>query len=75
MDSELASLTNKFKAEKIIEQLRSVGLSPTLQEANIRGKHVYRLSVEGFASRAEAESFIRKASDKYDMKGGWVRRS
>lgn len=71
----LASLTNKQKIEKVADQLRTVGLTPEIQEAVIKGQHVYRLSVGGFVSRNEAETFVRKASDQFGMKGGWVRRS
>ncbi len=71
----LASLTNKSKAEKIIEQLYAEGLVPNMQQAIVRGERVYRLSVSGFFNRGEAESFIRKAGEKYGMKGSRIRKS
>lgn len=71
----LASLTNKSKAEKIIEQLYAEGLVPNMQQAVVRGERVYRLSVSGFFNRDEAESFIRKADEKYGMKDSRIRKS
>lgn len=71
----LASLTNKNKAEKIVEQLYAEGLLPNIQQAIVRGERVYRLSVSGFLNRDEAESFIRKADEKYGMKDSRIRKS
>ena len=70
----LASLTNKNKVEEIVEQLQQAGLSPLIQQAVVKGIHVYRLSVSGFLNRDEAESFIRKAGEEYGMKDGWIRK-
>jgi len=71
----LASLKNKTKAEKIVQQLYDEGLFPTIKQAVVKGERVYRLSVSGFINRDEAESFIRKAGKKYGMKGSRIRRS
>ena len=71
----LASLSNKDKAEKVVKQLHAAGLSPVIQQAVVKGKHVYRLSVRGFSNRDEAELFIRKAGEQYGMKDGWIRKS
>jgi len=71
----LASLSNKSKAEKIVQQLYAEGLVPSITPAMVRGERVYRLSVSGFVNRDEAESFIRKADKKYGMKGSRIRKS
>lgn len=71
----LASLRNKDKAEKIVQQLYAEGLLPTIKQAIVKGEHVYRLSVSGFYNRGEAESFIRKANKKYGMKDSRIRKS
>jgi len=71
----LASLTNKDKAEKIVQQLYAEGLQPSIKQAVVNGARVYRLSVSGFFNRDEAESFIRKADKKYGMKDSRIRKS
>jgi len=71
----LASLSNKSKAEKIVQQLYAEGLVPSMKPAIVRGERVYRLSVSGFFNRDEAESFIRKADKKYGMKNSRIRKS
>ena len=70
----LASFTNKNSAQKKAEQLSAAGLSPSLQQAVVKGSQVYRLSVGGFENRSDAELFIREAGDKYGLKNGWVRK-
>jgi cell division septation protein DedD len=71
----LASLTNKTKADKIVQQLYAEGLFPTIKQAIVKGERVYRLSVSGFIDRDEAEAFIRKAGKRYGMKDSRIRRS
>ncbi len=70
----LASLTNKTRAEKIVQQLYAEGLKPSLKPAIVKGEKVYRLSVSGFYNRDEAELFIRKADKKYGMKNSRIRK-
>lgn len=71
----LASLSNKIKAEEILEQLYEAGYIPLIQQAVVNGKRVYRLSVSGFSNSKEAELFIRKAGKQYGMKDGFLRKS
>ncbi len=71
----LASLTNKDKAEKIVQQLFAEGLQPSIKQAIVNGTRVYRLSVSGFYNRDQAELFIRKAGEKYGMKDSRIRKS
>jgi len=70
----LASLTNKNKADTLIEQLDSTGLAPSLQQAEVNGKLVYRLIIGGFASHNDAQTFIQHAGEQYGLSGGWVRK-
>lgn len=71
----LVSLKNKTQAENVIKQLHEAGLAPEIQETVVNGGLVYRLSVGGFDTRTDAESFIHIASKQYGMKNGWVRKS
>lgn len=71
----LASLTNKNKAEEVVDRLHKADLNPFIQTVVVKGKQVYRLSVSGFSTRNEAEAFIDEAGQKYGMKGGWIRES
>lgn len=71
----LASLTNKDKAEQVVEQLNEENLYPFIQTVVVKGKQMYRLSVSGFINREQAEAFVREAGVKYGMKDGWIRKS
>ena len=52
--------------------MKKSGLSPKVAKAEVKGTNVYRLSVDGFPTRADALGFIRQAEKKYGLKGGWV---
>lgn len=71
----LASFTNKAKADKVLEPLYAAGLSPFIQQANVNGKRLYRLIIDGFVSQADAKLFVRRADDEFRLPGGWVRKS
>lgn len=71
----LASFTNKNKADKALQPLYAAGLSPLIQEANVNGQRLYRLIIDGFASQAAAKLFVRRADDQFGLQGGWVRKS
>ena len=71
----LVSLKNKTQAENVVKQLHEAGLAPEIQKTVVNGGLVYRLSVGGFDTRSDAESFIHVASKQYGMKNGWVRKS
>ena len=71
----LASFTNIDKAEKALEPLYAAGLSPLIQQANVNGKRIYRLIIDGFASQADAKLFVRRADDEFGLQGGWIRKS
>jgi cell division septation protein DedD len=71
----LASFTNKNSAEKVVDILYAAGLSPSLQQAVVNDEQVFRLIVDGFENRNDAESFIREAGKKYGMNNGWVRKA
>jgi len=71
----LASFTDINKTENALEPLYAAGLSPLIQEANVNGKRIYRLIIDGFASQADAKLFVRRADDEFGMQGGWIRKS
>lgn len=69
----LASLTNKDKAQAAFDKLRQAGISPRIQQVMVNGRIVFRISVEGFRSREAASAFITEARSKYGFDGGWIR--
>ena len=71
----LASFTDINKTENALEPLYAAGLSPLIQEANVNGKRIYRLIIDGFASQADAKLFVRRADDEFGLQGGWIRKS
>ncbi len=71
----LASFTDINKTENALEPLYAAGLSPLIQEANVNGKRIYRLIIDGFASQADAKLFVRRADDEFGLHGGWIRKS
>ncbi len=73
--ANLASFTNKNKADKALEPLYAAGLLPLIQEANVNGRRIYRLIIDGFASQADAKLFVRRAGDEFGLPGGWIRKS
>ena len=71
----LASLSSKEQVQIGLSMLKKSGKVPVVQEIVVNGATVYRLSVEGFATRKEALQFISTANKKYGFDGGWVRQS
>ncbi len=71
----LASFTNKTKADKVLEPLYAAGLSPLIQQTNVNGKRIYRLIIDGFSSHEDAKLFVRRADDEFGLPGGWIRKS
>lgn len=71
----LASFTDIDKTEKALEPLYAAGLSPLIQQANVNGKRIYRLIIDGFVSQADAKLFVRRADDEFGLHGGWIRKS
>ncbi len=71
----LASFANINKTEKALEPLYAAGLSPLIEQANVNGKRIYRLIIDGFSSQAEARLFVRRADDEFGLHGGWIRKS
>ncbi len=60
------SFLDKTYAEEEIEKLKTAGYSPYIIEADINGKHWYRVRVKRFYERADAEKFIEELKKK-----GW----
>ncbi len=69
----LASLSSRDKAQQAVARLKPAGVTPMIQEAVVNGEQVYRLSVAGFFSRADATAFIDKARREFGFDGGWIR--
>ena len=69
----LASLSTQQQAQLAVDNLQKAGISPLIQETVVRGKRVYRLSVDGFASRDAAQVFIARAKNSLGFEGGWAR--
>jgi cell division septation protein DedD len=70
----LASLSDRNKARKAYQKLSAAGVSPLIQEVELQGKRMYRLSVDGFTSRKAAQQFVEKAARSYGFAAGWIRR-
>ena len=71
----LASLSSKEQVQIGLSMLEKSGKVPVVQEIVVNGATIYRLSVEGFATRKEALQFVSTAKKKFGFEGGWVRRS
>jgi cell division septation protein DedD len=71
----LASLSTQQQALSAVDSLRVAGIAPIIQETVVNGKQVYRLSVDGFTTRAAAQEFIVRARTRLGFPGGWARRA
>ncbi len=71
----LAAFTSKNKADKALKPFYAAGLSPFIQEANINGKRIYRVIIDGFSSQKDAKGFVHRANNEFGLHGGWVRKS
>jgi hypothetical protein len=69
----LATLTSATSARAAYDKLLQAGVTPLIEEVVLNDKKVYRLSVNGFATREAAYGFIAEASEKYGFEGGWIR--
>jgi len=70
----LVALSNKTRADEIVNQLRAGGQKPFIDQVTINGQLIYRLSVGGFAEFEQAELFVIIAEEEYGMKGGWIKK-
>jgi cell division protein FtsN len=70
----LASLSTQQQAQLAVNRLQKAGVAPLIEEAVVKGKRVYRLSVDGFATRDAALVFIAHAKTRLGFDGGWARR-
>ena len=69
----LAALSDRQLARKAMQRLKGAGVSPMIEEVELKGKKVYRLRVDGFASRQAAKNFVNKAR-RYGFDKGWIRK-
>ncbi|NNE64321.1 MAG: SPOR domain-containing protein [Gammaproteobacteria bacterium] len=68
----LASLSSEQKARAGAAVLEKSGIQADVIPAIVNGTMLYRLSVKGFSSRADAMQFVNKARQQYGFDGGWV---
>jgi len=68
----LASFSEKNKAYGQLATFKSLGVSPIVERTMVGNKTIYRLCVEGFASREEAGWFISRLNKKHAI-NAWVR--
>ena len=68
----LASLSSEQKAQASAAVLEASGIQADVYPVMVNATMLYRLSVKGFASRAEAMQFVNKARLQYGFDGGWV---
>ena len=69
----LAALSNRQLARKAMQRLKGAGVTPMIEEVELKGKKVYRLRVDGFTSRQAAKNFVSKAR-RYGFDKGWIRK-
>ena len=69
----LASFSSRDKALAANEILQQSGALPLIEEVLVNDETVYRISVDGFTSRAVANEFIAVANEQYGFEGGWIR--
>lgn len=68
----LASFSDRGKAQSQLSKLHFQHYMPVIEEARVNNKKIYRLSVEGFSTREEASQYVQQARRKFGFKG-WIR--
>lgn len=63
----LVSLSNSDAAAKLVKDIYESGFSPSIQQATVNSRNVYRISVRGFDSEEDAKQYIRDAGKKYGI--------
>ncbi len=71
----LASFTSKDRTQGKVKQLLSIGYTPLIEEAEVKGTRVYRLIVDGFEEKSQAQLFNQIVAEQFGMKGGWIRKN
>ncbi len=70
--ANFSSFLDRQKAEMERQKLSSYRIDVTVRRVFVDGKYLYRLSRDGFASRAEAMRFIDRVERRYGL-SGWVK--
>lgn len=68
----LASYGNRHQAEKALHKYASDLPDAVIQNALVKGKHVYRISVTGFSSKKDALAYRDRMQRELGLKGGWI---
>ncbi len=72
---QIASLKEKAKAAELQKKLSASGFKPRIVENNIHGKGKwFRVVVDGFTSKASAQTAAEKISKKTGISGGIIKR-
>jgi cell division septation protein DedD len=68
----LASFSQKEKAERFVEKAESRGIDAGLSQVTVRGKEYWRVHISGFATAAEAEIKANQIKEMLGLKDVWV---
>ena len=68
----IASLTNRDKVNKFIEYAKTKGIDAKQAHVTVKGKNYWRVSVKGFLTLDEAESYAILVKDRLGLKEVWV---
>ncbi|MBW1720847.1 MAG: SPOR domain-containing protein [Deltaproteobacteria bacterium] len=66
---QLASLSDRFGAKKMIDRLIAKGYDAYFRETYVKGKTYFRVRCGTFHSREEAERYARKLLEREGLKG------
>ena len=68
----IASLANRDKANKYVEYAKIKGIDAKQAQVTVKGRKYWRVSVKGFLTLDEAESYAIFAKDRLGLKEVWV---
>lgn len=70
----LAAFSDRDKAVIQLSRLRKAGYIPAMKKISIKGRQMYRLSIDGFSTHEEARLFSIEIHNKLGLKS-WIRQS
>lgn len=70
----LASLHDPARARRLVRRLDRAGIAASTRRFHVHGQPWYRVAVDGFASRADAERFARSLRGRFRIGPPWVRK-
>jgi hypothetical protein len=68
----LVSLYEQAAADRFTRRARDLGLAVEQNQAQVKGRPVWRLQVAGFATRDEAQAYSEANKDKLGLKKVWI---